>query len=213
MKAFTFFASALLLAGSANAAITFVANLTPEQVLPKNGAPSPAGVSTARGIAVLTLEIDGPSPSIDYRIDFTGLNLLTDITGIHIHFGNPLGNSRTRHLDPDQINGPHALNIFGMPRADDLDMVVAPDGFSLSGRWDNSDVNFGPDGIYDPGDSLALGEAVLEVLEGETYIQVHTLDYPLPDTGELRGQIVRVPEPSSCWIVALSLGLVFRRRR
>lgn len=191
-------------------AVLFRADLTPDQVVPKNGAPSPAGVSRAWATATLLLDLDSPVISLQYEIVFHGLDLASDVQAIHLHLGQP---SLVRHVGSD-VNGPHALNIYGLPREDDADLVLDFSGNRLSGIWDNLDLNYGPDGVYDPGDSLALGSAVPELFEGHLYFQVHTFDYPLPDTGELRGQVYQVPEPSrtSLLIVGVLIGMGWRRR-
>ena len=206
--------------GTAQSAFVFTSTLTPEQVVPLNGAPSPAGISHASAVATFVLDLDAPSVNMTYEIVFFGLSLENDVQGIHFHIGVPPpapapieSGIGIRHSD-GSVNGPHVLNVYGLPRQDDSDMVANFATNTITGIWDNNDFAFGPDGIRDPGDSVALGAAIPELLEGHTYIQVHTFAFPIPDTGELRGQIYQVPEPSRlalCGIITLAW-LKHRRR-
>ncbi len=210
-------AFALLFSPSARSAITFTANLTPEQVVPLNGAPSPAGVSTASAVATLVLDLDSPSVTLTYEIVFFGLSLEHDVQGIHFHIGvpptPPPGESDLGILHSDgSVNGPHLLNVYGLPREDDSDMIANFATNTITGIWDNNDFNYGLDGIRDPGDSVALGAAVPELFDGHTYIQVHTFAFPVPNTGELRGQIYQVPEPAKSGLFALTLLILTVRR-
>lgn len=210
-----------LLATSSPAATVFTAFLTPEQVIPQNGAISPAGISTARATGRFELDRNQGDPRLAYELHFEGVNLHTDVTAVHIHIGYsgpPLQTTRKEdlpsvfHSQPGQENGPHALNIFGLPRQDDADLFVSPDGTWLRGVWDNGDRNFGPDGIYDPSDSLGFGAAFVELFEGDLYLQVHTRQFNLPDTGELRGRIGPVPEPTPGLLLMITALLLAARR-
>lgn len=211
-------AFALLLSPVAQSAVTFTANLTPEQVVPLNGATSPAGISHASAVGTFVLDLDAPSVNLTYEIVFFGLSLENDVQGIHFHIGVPPGTPPpggsdigTRHSD-GSVNGPHALNVYGLPRQDDADMVANFTTNTITGVWDNNDFNYGLDGIRDPGDSVSVGAIVDELFEGHIYIQVHTFAFPVPNTGELRGQIYQVPEPSRILLIGAALGLIALRR-
>ncbi|MGJ8695811.1 MAG: CHRD domain-containing protein [Verrucomicrobiaceae bacterium] len=204
-----------------SATTLFRAELTPKQVVPKNGAPSPAGVSKASATATFELFQNGGDPYLEYEIQFDQINLIDDITGIHFHIGYtppPAASSlilgaTPRHSAPGQENGPHTLNVYGLPRQDDADLAVSPDGTWLRGRWGNEDVNYGSNGTYDPSDSVGLGSVYTELFEGDIYIQVHSHAFNVPDTGELRGQILPVPEPGVASVIPFALVMVLSRRR
>lgn len=221
----------LSVAVAAPGATIFHAVLTPEQVVPSASAcdplidldcepvPLPGGISRASGFATFSLQLAGAgAPFMEYEMTFSGLDLSSDVTGIHIHFGAAAANAtiaspriEPRHLPADAA-GRHVLNVFGQPRQDDGDLQVYPEENRLTGRWDNHDQNLGPDGIPDVGDSIAVGSLLDEFYASKLYIQVHTTDYPAPFTAELRGQILPVPEPSTGCLVALSIAVMIRRR-
>ena len=160
------------------ATIKFQASLNGTQVVP-------ATLSTATGKA--TLELNEDATQLSYFISLEGLNLVEeplertnpeDVTAIHFHIGL-LGN-----------NGPHVLNIFGMPSEDDSDLVVDFTNNTLAGIWDDGDVIASQP--FAPGDTKPLTAFVDDLVAGKLYIQVH----PTDDDRTIRGQISSIPEPS-----------------
>ena len=219
MKTFLLAILAAAPAAPLHAVILLRADLTPDQVIPIGDAPSPAGISSASATAHFILDLNGISPTLAYTISFQGLSVATDIQAVHFHLGHPQpgpsplpGPPGLKHADAEE-NGPHVLNVFGLPREDDADLVVDPLTNTISGVWDNSDWNYGPDGILDRGDSVQLAPMIPDLLLGEIYVQVHTFDFPVPDTGELRGQIVVVPEPGIAVLLTVPGLLALGRRR
>ncbi len=190
-------AGGLGVAGEARA-MKFVAELTACQVVPKSGGADPCGVSTAFGTAVFLLD-DG-EPRLDYDIDLTGFAPVGDVTGIHLHSGAP------------GANGPHVLNVQGLPAQDDAQY----DPLEMTGSWGDEDENFaavGDPGVRDPGDSIAFSDALADLLAGNLYIAVHSNAFNFPNTAELRGQIL-LPEPGlSALLVPLGLAAWLVRRR
>ncbi|WOO43724.1 CHRD domain-containing protein [Rubellicoccus peritrichatus] len=198
----TFFGASLL--STSAAVFSYQAILTPEAVVPGSPTDDPAGISTASGLAQLTLTTGGVGgPTLSYSLTLTGLDVSETIprptlTGpddlvraVHIHFG-AVG-----------VNDVHGLNVYGFPREDDADLVVNSSTSTVSGLWDDSDANFGSDGIRGAGDSVALSDALTALQAGELYFQVHTFGFR---QGEIRGQITQVPEPAQ---LALVVGCIF----
>lgn len=193
------------------ASFSFRADLTPDAVVPGSPADDPAGVSTASGSINLILTTEGvDGPTLSYNLLLSGLAVSETIPrptldgpdnlvrAIHIHFGAP------------GTNGGHALNVYGAPREDDADLIVNSAVSQVSGLWDDGDENLGPDGTLGSGDSVALSDALADLHAGNLYIQVHTMGFR---AGELRGQVLAVPEPSTAILSALGLLLCRRRRR
>ena len=198
-------------AGLAQAA-TFTANIDGGQVVPGTG-------STATGLASFTLNED--ETELAYTLSFEGVNLTAtdrtapaDVNKIHIH------------VAPRGENGPHTLNIFGLPAEDDADLVVDYAANTLSGVWDDGDVSdLNGDGVADPNDSKPLTSFVDALKGGELYLQVHTnrFDAATGFPGEIRGQIIadatgdaaETPEPLSALGLMAAAGaasVVLRRR-
>ena len=142
--------------------------------------------SLATGVARVELSQDGEE--LKYFINLEGLDLVeepsqrtdpNDVTKIHFHFGAP------------GSNGPHVLNVFGLPSEDDGNLVVDYDAEVLRGKWDDRDAIDPTTGeLFDQsadGTTKLLSDFVDQLLEGNLYIQVHTVQFP--DPGEIRGQI------------------------
>jgi len=198
-------------AGAAQAA-SFTANITGDQVVPGTGSP-------ATGTGVFTLNED--ETELAYALSLNGVDLKADnrtapadVNKIHIHAA-PVGN-----------NGPHTLNIFGLPAEDDDDLAVDYATNTLSGVWDDGDVSdLNGNGISDPNDTKALSDFVSVLKAGGLYVQVHTnrFDSSSGFPGELRGQILAenisptatTPEPVSIlglMAIATITGTTLRRR-
>lgn len=162
----------------------------------------PDGVPTdASGLAMFELNED--QTELSYLIDLEGVTLKpeqsdrtgpNDVTKIHIHVGE-FGN-----------NGPHTLNIFGLPSEDDADLTVDFENGILQGIWGDSDaINPATGELFDPtvgGTTKQLSSFVDELLDDGLYLQIHTIAFDSPTIpGELRGQIeatatTAVPEPA-----------------
>ena len=191
------FLSILQVVNSAEAATRFRANLDGSQVVPSSG-------SNASGLA--TFELNEAQTALDYFIQLEGVSLKPDITDrtepedvdkIHLHFGEA------------GANGPHVLNIFGLPSEDDDDLMIDFDAGTISGTWEDSDaINPETGELFDPtamGTTKLLSNFVDEIFTNQLYIQVHTLEFP--GSGAIRGQITGVPEPSSLFGLSFIVGL------
>ncbi|MEO1300099.1 MAG: CHRD domain-containing protein [Cyanobacteria bacterium J06636_16] len=198
----------------AAAATLFTAELDGLQVVSPD---FPDGIPTdASGFA--TFELNEAQTELTYFIDLDGVNLKpdqsdrtdpSDVTKIHIHVGE-FGS-----------NGPHTLNIFGLPREDDTDLIVDSENGVLQGIWDDGDaINPETGELFDPtagGTTKQLSSFVGELFANGLYLQVHTVEFDSPTVpGELRGQIeaASVPEPSAAvGVILLASGLLASRRR
>jgi hypothetical protein len=177
--------------------------LTLEQVVPRVAEPVPGAA------AELDLRFDGDShnggPHAFYSLRVYGLDLNGEQTAgaeddvIAIRF---------RVAAAGEI-GPHALNVFASSgsvwRQDDAELFGNPSEGRVEGDWNAQDQMFtGPGGTKLAPDSAPLSDAVADLMSGNLYIQVHTLNF---SSGELRGQISPVPEPGSLMLVLLGAGL------
>ncbi|NEQ55738.1 MAG: CHRD domain-containing protein, partial [Leptolyngbya sp. SIO3F4] len=152
-----------------------------EQVVQDQSIPD----STATARASFTRTEEG----LAYEIDIDGLNLKedpasrtedNDVTRIHIHAG-PVGE-----------NGPHTLNIFGIPSEDDDDLEIDFENGILRGFWDDhdaTDLNGDGDTDDDP-ESKPFSEFLDELEAGDLYLQIHDAESDrLGTPGAVRGQI------------------------
>ncbi len=179
--------------------------------------------SNATAVANFTLTQDPADPSattLTYDIQFENVDLdgsqtpsvLDNITALHLH-----DTTRCAPNVPQCIAGTdtagtiHVLNIFGLPRNDDADVMVDPVASTISGIWDVSDTS--APGTMAPTLSIA-DPAVIDLLMNEQVaLFVHTNEIPSAASG---GMLRLVPEPGT---MALSLsGLllmlaVVRRRK
>ena len=192
----------------ADAVTLFRANLTPEQVIPGNAAPAndPDG-DPARGIA--TLRLNDAMTELAYTIqlfnvDVVGLGLTPDtaddINAIHIHTA-PVG-----------ANGPHVLNIFGMPgiglgdNDGDASIVAVGNTVLITGLWTDADAT-ADQGIG--GSTKLLSASLDELFAGNLYFQLHSNTFTSANgTGILRGQINAVPEPITATLGLMGLGVL-----
>ncbi len=155
-----------------------------EQVVQDDAIPD----STAGATATFILAEDGSG--LAYQIKLEGLALkedsasrteANDVTRIHLHLG------------PEGENGPHTLNIFGLPSEDDDNLVVDFENGIITGIWndaDATDLNGDGDTDDDP-ETKPLSDFLDELQAGELYIQIHTVESDaLKTPGAIRGQVI-----------------------
>ena len=143
--------------------------------------------STASATATFILAEDGGG--LTYQIKLEGLALkediasrtaANDVTRIHLHVG------------PESENGPHTLNIFGLPSEDDDNLVVDFENGIITGIWNDSDatdLNGDGDTNDDP-ETKPLSDFLDELQAGDLYIQIHTVESDeLGTPGAIRGQV------------------------
>ncbi len=188
----------------ASAITRFQANLSAAQVV--NNPTS----TTATGIALFELSDD--QTRLSYTLELDGLDLdpdmgsrtdPNDVNKIHLHDA------------PTGSTGPHVLNIFGLPREDDSQLIVDDAMESLSGEWDDDDaINPDTNMLFDqgmPGTTKLLSSFVDELLAGELYIAVHTVE--VGGDVAIRGQLTQIPEPTGLLLAGCAILLYFSRAR
>lgn len=182
------------------------------------------GQSTGTAIANFVLARDDMDPStttMTYDIQFDGLdvapsdglNLLDDITAVHIHDTTVCvnaalcGDGSGGQLPGSTAGTRHVLNVLGVPREDDADLQVFADEERVTGIWDASDAN-----TLMPAPSFSIADsAILDLLfDGKLAVMVHT---NLVASGEIGGFILPVPEPSSFALLLTGAVMLSRRIR
>jgi hypothetical protein len=166
------------------------------------GAPRPASF----GFATFVLNDAIPQMTFTatiFNIDVTGSQTADtndNLAAAHIHAGP--GVTAT-------TNGPVVWGFFGMPFNDNNpnDFVFTPFatgvGGTFSGKWDPPE-----------GNATTLAAQLGNILAGRSYINFHTSQF---GGGEIRGNIVALPEPSTiCMLgigIAALIGIGRRRSR
>ena len=177
-----------LAAGNLSAQTGFTATLDQSQVTTPTG-------SAATGTATLTLNAAGDT--LTYSITLVGLDLdgaqtpadaADDVTAMHFHNAPPGSNGGV---------------VFGLisPNHDVDDLIIDPVAGTLTGAWENSDVN-------------PLSAQLANLNAGDLYLNVHTQSF---GGGEIRGQVIpgsipsvipSVSIPTQNWLGFLALALL-----
>ena len=145
-------------------------------------------------------ELNDAMNALSYDVTLMGLDLDGNQTP-----GNPNDNvTRTHfHAAPAGSNGGI---VFGQIDANaslrnDLDdLVVNPATGRITGVWDNLE-----------GNGTMLGAQLANLLANNLYFNVHTADH---GGGEIRGQVIFIPEPASialCLLACVPLACLRRR--
>jgi hypothetical protein len=206
MRRFLLTIAPALIAMDAGAGPVLTANLTNAQESPlpilttATGAPRPASFGTA----TFTLNDAGTALSFTAtvsNIDVTGsqtADLNDNLVNAHIH-ASATGGTATF---------PVVWGFFGNPDNDIApdNLVVTPFATGVGGTFSSTwDVNEGNGGT-------TLTAQLPNILAGRSYINFHTVQNA---GGEIRGQILPVPEPSTYALMGIGLAAVFglSRRR
>jgi hypothetical protein len=140
-------------------------------------------------------ELNDAGTALSYDITLFGL----DIDGLQTP-GNANDNANRFHIH----NGPAGTNggiVFGMkdPNHDVDDLVINPVTGRVTGVWDGNE-----------GNGTTLAAQLPNLLANNLYFNVHTTDHP---GGEVRGQLILVPEPTTCMLCALGIAALCTTRR
>lgn len=126
----------------------------------------------------------------------------TNVLTLNIAWGN--GNGFTNLSSP--INGAHIhLPTPSLPPASFNEATSVMVGFNAAPGFNSSITNGGFSGTLNIPPQHVAG-----LLEGRTYINIHTDTNP---GGEIRGNLIPVPEPSTFGLVAFGAAPFFLRRR
>ncbi|MEM9146835.1 MAG: DUF4214 domain-containing protein [Pseudomonadota bacterium] len=165
--------------------------LSVANIVTENGAPPP--VSDAGGIVEAGFSF-GPadSPAIDFTIQLQGVDLVedpaertdpNDVTGIQFRLGG-IGE-----------NGPNGANAFGFDDSEVAGFEIDYETETISGQWSILTEDLGDDGVRDPEDQVQPASVLDQIEAGELYLEVETVAFSGPDTGELRAQVSVLPMP------------------
>ena len=195
----------VLLTGTAAHAVTILsADLTNAQENPPANPTTAMGSFRPASFGTATFGLNDARTAMTFsstifNIDFTGRqtpDTHDNLTVAHIHAGPNV--TRT-------TNGPVVWGFLGTPFNDNnpRDVVVTPFstgvGGKITGKWDATE-----------GNNTTLTAQLSNILEGRSYINFHTSQFP---GGEVRGAIGLAPEPSTFLLVSTGVvGLLGLRR-
>jgi hypothetical protein len=182
-------ASTFAIAGPAGAVTLFQAVIENEQEV----ANPPVPEQGTGGVGLF--ELNDAMTALSYDITLFGL----DIDGLQTP-GNANDNANRFHFHAAQA-GQNGGIVFGMkdPNHDVDDLVMNPVTGRITGVWDGAE-----------GNGTTLAAQLANLLNNGLYFNVHTTDHP---GGEVRGQIIRIPEPAGCVLGLLGLGALQLARR
>ena len=140
-------------------------------------------------------ELNDAMTALSYDITLTGL----DIDGLQTP-ADPNDNASRFHIHAAPA-GANGGIVFGMkdPNHDTDDLVINPVTGRITGVWDGTE-----------GNGTTLAAQLPNLLANGLYFNVHTPDHA---GGEIRGQIIVVPEPATLALAAGPAALLLLARR
>jgi hypothetical protein len=194
-------ASLWIPAGTAQAGIAFRAVMTHDQEVASPGVP----FQGSSGIA--TFFLNDAQTRLTYDVQLTGLDLrridpLTGNPNQAIPAGDPNDDVLRLHIHRALVGANGAI-VFGMIDANaglrnDIspnNLIIDANTLHITGAWDLLEGANNNSGI-------TLGTELANLLGGGLYINVHTSDHA---GGEIRGQILPLPEPSAISLLAIAM--------
>jgi hypothetical protein len=191
LVAATFFIIGLIHAESAEAVFKFRATITSDQEVANP--PVPFQGTSGTGV----FELNDAMTALSYDITLVGL----DIDGLQTP-ANANDNATRFHFHAAPAGNNGGI-VFGMkdPNHDLDDLVINPATGRITGVWDGVE-----------GNGTTLAAQLSNLFANNLYFNVHTTDHA---GGEIRGQVIFVPEPAT-WLLCMLSGvlvIVGRRRR
>jgi hypothetical protein len=186
-------AVAFVVARPAEAVTRFRAIIDNEQEVATPPVPNQSPESGGMGV----FELNDAMNALSYDVTLFGI----DIDGLQTP-NNPNDNANRFHIHAAPA-GSNGGIVFGMkdPNHDVDDLVINPATGRITGVWDGTE-----------GTGTTLAAQLTNLLANGLYFNVHTPDFP---GGEVRGQIILVPEPGTCTLCAMMCAAFvgFARRR
>ncbi len=187
-------AVAFMVARPAEAVTRFRAIIENEQEVANPPVPNQVPESGGMGV----FELNDAMTALSYDITLFGL----DIDGLQTP-NNPNDNAARFHIHAAAA-GQNGGIQFGMkdPNHDVDDLVINPVTGRITGVWDGTE-----------GNGTTLAAQLPNLFANGLYFNVHTPDFT---GGEIRGQIILVPEPGTCDVMRRSRATAlvgFARRR
>jgi hypothetical protein len=142
-----------------------------------------------------TFELNDAMNALSYDITLFGL----DIDGLQTP-NNPNDNAARFHIHAAPAGNNGGI-VFGMkdPNHDLDDLVINPATGRITGVWDGAE-----------GNGTTLSAQLTNLFANGLYFNVHTPDHA---GGEIRGQIIFVPEPASVVICLFGIATLSMQRR